>query len=114
MVNELNQAIELVRGREIGFVGTAEYRGGLGALARCHFGFELRESQIKPLDAQTRLLQAQMNAQAAEIEIRSLRRNGNIPSVAFRQLAIEFTRYLNRLQIESETLVGIIFSRTTE
>lgn len=74
MVNELNQAIELVRVEEksaslaLQNTEAAWERYRLGAIS----DLELRESQIKLLDAQTRLLQAQMNAQAAEIEIRSL------------------------------------------
>ncbi len=74
MVNELNQAIDLVCVEEksvslaLQNTEAAWERYRLGAIS----DLELRESQNKLLDAQTRLLQAQMNAQAAEIEIRTL------------------------------------------
>jgi outer membrane protein TolC len=74
MVNELNQAIDLVCVEEksvslaLQNTEAAWERYRLGAIS----DLELRESQNKLLDAQTRLLQAQMNAQAAEIEIKTL------------------------------------------
>jgi outer membrane protein TolC len=74
LVNELNQAIELVEIEEKSVslaqrnVDASWEKYRLGAIS----DLELRESQNKLLDAQTRLISAQMNAQAAEIEIRSL------------------------------------------
>jgi outer membrane protein TolC len=74
MVNNLNQAIELVKVEEKSVrlaqrnaeAAWEKYR--LGAIS----DIELRENQIKLLDAQTRLISSQMSAQAAEIEIRAL------------------------------------------
>ena len=74
LVNNLNQAIELVKVEERSVLlaqrnaeaSWEKYR--LGALS----DLELRESQKKFLDSQTRLISAQMNAQAAEIDILSL------------------------------------------
>ncbi len=74
LVNNLNQAIELVKVEEKSVLlaqrnseaSWEKYR--LGAIS----DLELRESQKKFLDAQTRLISAQMNAQAAEIDILSL------------------------------------------
>jgi outer membrane protein len=74
LVNNLNQAIELVWVEEKSVqlaqrnaeASWEKYR--LGAIS----DLELRESQNKLLDAQTRLISAQMNAQAAEIDILSL------------------------------------------
>jgi outer membrane protein TolC len=74
LVNDLNQAIDLVMVEERSVVlaqrnsDAAWERYQLGAIS----DLELRESQNKLLDAQTRLISAQMNAQLAEIEIRSL------------------------------------------
>ncbi len=74
MVNLLNQAIELVLVEEKS-VALAQ-RNAEAAWERFQLGsisdLELRESQNKLIDAQTRLVQAQMNAQAAEIEILSI------------------------------------------
>jgi outer membrane protein len=74
MVNNLNQAIELVLVEEKSVrlaqrnaeAAWEKYR--LGAIS----DIELRENQNKLLDAQTRLISSQMSAQAAEIEIRFL------------------------------------------
>ncbi|MDY0255356.1 MAG: TolC family protein [Tenuifilaceae bacterium] len=74
LVNNLNQAIELVKVEEYSVelaqrnaeASWEKYR--LGAIS----DLELRESQNKLLDAQTRLISAQLNAQAAEIDILSL------------------------------------------
>jgi outer membrane protein TolC len=74
LVNNLNQAIELVKVEEKSVLlaqrnaeaSWEKYR--LGAIS----DIELRESQNKQLDAQTRLISAQLNAQIAEIDIRSL------------------------------------------
>ncbi|MDX9847762.1 MAG: TolC family protein [Tenuifilaceae bacterium] len=74
LVNNLNQAIELVKVEEKSVLlaqrnaeaSWEKYR--LGAIS----DLELRESQKKFLEAQTRLISAQMNAQAAEIDILSL------------------------------------------
>ncbi|PKP36068.1 MAG: hypothetical protein CVT98_09320 [Bacteroidetes bacterium HGW-Bacteroidetes-15] len=74
LVNNLNQAIDLVQVEEISVVlaqrnaDAAWERYQLGAIS----DIELRESQNKLLDAQIRLISAQMNAQVAEIEIRTL------------------------------------------
>ncbi len=74
LVNELNQAIELVRVEEKSVV--LAQRNAEAAWERFQLGaisdLELRESQNKLLDAQTRLISAQMSAQAAEIEINTL------------------------------------------
>ncbi len=74
LVNNLNQAIELVKVEEKSVelaqrnadAAWEKYR--LGAIS----DIELRESQNKLLDAQSRLISSHMNAQAAEIEIRLL------------------------------------------
>jgi len=74
LVNNLNQAIELVKVEEKSVelaqrnTDTAWEKYRLGAIS----DIELRESQNKLLDAQTRLISAQLNAQAAEIEINLL------------------------------------------
>jgi outer membrane protein TolC len=71
LVNELNQALELVLVEEKSVVlaqrnaDAAWERYNLGAIS----DLELRESQNKLLDAQSRLISAQLNAQIAEIEI---------------------------------------------
>ncbi|MFP4556920.1 MAG: TolC family protein [Bacteroidales bacterium] len=74
LVNELNQAIELVKVEEKSVV--LAQRNAEAAWERFQLGaisdLELRESQNKLLDAQTRLISAQMSAQAAEIEINTL------------------------------------------
>lgn len=74
LVNNLNQAIELVKVEEQSVLlaqrnaGASWEKYRLGAIS----DIELRESQNKLLDVQTRLISAQMNAQAAEIDILSL------------------------------------------
>ena len=71
LVNNLNQAIELVKVEEKSVV--LAQRNAEAAWETYQLGaisdLELRESQNKFLDAQTRLISAQMNAQVAEIEI---------------------------------------------
>lgn len=74
LVNDLNQAIDLVQVEERS-VSLAQ-RNADASWERYRLGaisdLELRESQNKLLDAQIRLFSAQMNAQVAEIEIRTL------------------------------------------
>lgn len=74
LVNDLNQAIELVKVEERSLelakrnADAAWERYRLGAIS----DIELRESQNKLLEAQTRLTSAQMNSQIAAVEIRTL------------------------------------------
>lgn len=74
LVNDLNQAIDLVQVEERSVIlaqrnaDASWERYQLGAIS----DLELRESQNKLLDAQIRLFSAQINAQVAEIEIRTL------------------------------------------
>lgn len=77
LVNNLNQSIELVSVEEKSLVlaqrnaDTSWEKYRLGAIS----DIELRESQNKLLDAQTRLISAQMTAQTAAIEIKTLTGN---------------------------------------
>lgn len=74
LVNNLNQSIELVSVEEKSLVlaqrnaDTSWEKYRLGAIS----DIELRESQNKLLDAQTRLISAQMTAQSAAIEIKTI------------------------------------------
>lgn len=74
LVNNLNQSIELVYVEEESLklaqrnADTSWEKYRLGAIS----DIELRESQNKLLDAQTRLISAQMTAQTAAIEIKTL------------------------------------------
>lgn len=74
LVNDLNQAIELVLVEEES-VKLAQ-RNAEAAWEKYQLGaisdIELRESQNKFLDAQTRLISSQMTSQAAAIEIKTL------------------------------------------
>ncbi|MDD2277704.1 MAG: TolC family protein [Bacteroidales bacterium] len=74
LVNDLNQSIELVL-VEVESVKLAQ-RNAEAAWEKYQLGaisdIELRESQNKFLDAQTRLISAQMTSQAAAIEIKTL------------------------------------------
>ena len=74
LVNNLNQAIELVKVEEQSVV--LAQRNAEASWEKYQLGaisdLELRESQNKLLNAQTRLISAQLNAQAAEIDILSL------------------------------------------
>ena len=74
LVNDLNQAIELVLVEEKS-VKLAQ-RNAEAAWEKYQLGaisdIELRESQNKLLDAQTRLMSSQMTSQAAAIEIKTL------------------------------------------
>jgi outer membrane protein TolC len=81
LVNNLNQAIELILVEEKSVM--LAQRNAEAAWEKYQLGaisdIELRESQNKLLDAQTRLISAQMTAQVAAIEIKTL--TGNLSSV---------------------------------